>query len=129
MFFELHVDEVAPGTARPNALAVLVTINAVPLASAPTNNSRRPKLRNPSAQHERPGSPGCAGDVAASCPYQNQPAALDVSESIDSNTETCHEPDTVAAIFRRNMTTLVAEAEARRCRPRRRPPTPPTVTG
>ena len=35
-------------------------------------------------------------------------------------------PDIVAAIFRRNMTTLVAEAEARR-RVRRRPPTPPTA--
>ena len=35
-------------------------------------------------------------------------------------------PDTFAAIFRRNMSTLVAEADARRHRPRRQPPTPPT---
>ena len=35
-------------------------------------------------------------------------------------------PDAIAAIFRRNMTTLVAEAEARRRRLRRRPPAPST---
>ena len=36
-------------------------------------------------------------------------------------------PDAVAAIFRRNMTTLVTEAEVRRRRRlRRQPPTPPT---
>ena len=33
-------------------------------------------------------------------------------------------PDIVAAIFRRNMTTLVAEADARRRRLRHRPPQP-----
>jgi hypothetical protein len=37
-------------------------------------------------------------------------------------------PDAVAAIFRRNMTTLVSEAEFRRRRLRRRPPTTPAPT-
>jgi hypothetical protein len=51
---------------------------------------------------------------------------LDVSEDIDPSTETSDmNPDTVAAIFRRNMTSLADEAEARRRRLRRRPPTPP----